>query len=374
MPTRTPSSQTKSKAGTNAVDPRLSDVAIKSEPRTTPPPLMLNPFMFHQPYVSRMQLWSSASPNSFGNASTEYDWPNDSDLYGASSLYATTANSSANTSAVIDDNEEQGNVECTRLKGVYWPGMDLFDSATPEMKRKRNQKKDISVVEQLELNSKEVEPTELIFTPLGSFKRQRRISGSTFDESSPIKEELSPQPRRFVRPALMELDPNKQNHSRIGFCELRARSAFRNTEDEQTEQKTLHSDIFSSRKPCPFEIFQDQAVTYAQPASFNYLASEFRYPQPPDFNTVKKQAKQPYAPRWEFEEKENYGAIAYQYANYLPHNVSRNTQMPIHGASSLNQDAAPGFFANPFPTFSTYQPMEPDIDDQETITAPPSEI
>ncbi|KAI9885648.1 MAG: hypothetical protein M1823_002569 [Watsoniomyces obsoletus] len=63
----------------------------------------------------------------------------------------------------------------TQLKGVYWPGMDIFDSAPPEMKRRRNQKKDGSVLAQMELNSTLVEPTELIFMADGEFKKERRI-------------------------------------------------------------------------------------------------------------------------------------------------------------------------------------------------------
>jgi len=100
--------------------------------------------------------------------------------------------------------------EGTKLKGVFWPGMDIFDSATPEMKRKRNQKKDGSVLEQMMINSAEVEPTELIFTPEGKLKKQRRITGMV-ESSSPIKEE-SPKPRRRRsnprKPILAEISGN----------------------------------------------------------------------------------------------------------------------------------------------------------------------
>lgn len=57
--------------------------------------------------------------------------------------------------------------------------MDLFDSATAEMKRKRNQKKDGSVLEQMKINSAGVEPTEWIFNAAGELERTRYI----FDES-----------------------------------------------------------------------------------------------------------------------------------------------------------------------------------------------
>lgn len=102
--------------------------------------------------------------------------------------------------------------EGTKLKGVFWPGMDIFDSATPAMKRKRNQKKDGSVLEQMMINSAEVEPTELIFTPEGKLKKQRLITGMV-ESSSPIKEE-SPKPKRRrsnpKKPALAEINNNYQ--------------------------------------------------------------------------------------------------------------------------------------------------------------------
>lgn len=52
----------------------------------------------------------------------------------------------------------------SKLKGVFWPGMDIFDSATPEQKRKRNQRKDVSVVKYMEEFAACVEPTEYIWS------------------------------------------------------------------------------------------------------------------------------------------------------------------------------------------------------------------
>lgn len=83
--------------------------------------------------------------------------------------------------------------ECTKLKGICWPGMDIFDSASPDARRKRNQKKDGSILEQMKANSAVVEPTELIFYSGGELKKRRYITGQV--ESSPMKEE-SPKPKR----------------------------------------------------------------------------------------------------------------------------------------------------------------------------------
>ena len=90
------------------------------------------------------------------------------------------------------DDENQDSMDekisdATRLKGIYWPGMDLFDSASPTAKRKRNQKKDGSILEQMRTNSAIVEPTELIFWAGGDLKMKRQITGQV--ESSPFKEE-----------------------------------------------------------------------------------------------------------------------------------------------------------------------------------------
>ena len=79
------------------------------------------------------------------------------------------------------------------LKGICWPGMDIFDSASPEAQRQRNQKKDDSILRRMELNSVVVEPLEQIFWPEGTLKKERIITGMV--ESSPLKEE-SPKPRR----------------------------------------------------------------------------------------------------------------------------------------------------------------------------------
>jgi hypothetical protein len=58
--------------------------------------------------------------------------------------------------------------------------MHLFDSATAEMKRMRNQKKDGTALEKMKIRSTEIEPTEWIFNPNGDFRRARDI----FDEST----------------------------------------------------------------------------------------------------------------------------------------------------------------------------------------------
>ncbi|KAE8404102.1 terpenoid cyclases/protein prenyltransferase alpha-alpha toroid [Aspergillus pseudonomiae] len=101
--------------------------------------------------------------------------------------------------------------EIARLKGVLWPGMDIFDSATAQMRRKRNQKKDESALRMMEKTSMGVEPTELIFSPTGILRKQRVISGNV-EDSSPLKGE-TPIPRRRstrLKRALSQTDANIQ--------------------------------------------------------------------------------------------------------------------------------------------------------------------
>jgi hypothetical protein len=76
-------------------------------------------------------------------------------------------------------------VDNSKLKGILWPGMSIFDSATPMARRRRNQKKDGSILEQLENNSLDVVPTEQVWTPGGSLKRSKDISGLPSSSSPP---------------------------------------------------------------------------------------------------------------------------------------------------------------------------------------------
>ncbi|EEH04408.1 conserved hypothetical protein [Histoplasma capsulatum G186AR] len=98
-----------------------------------------------------------------------------------------------------DDGESPtGQEEATRLKGILWPGMDIFDSATEQMRKKRNQKKDVSILKRMEKTSENIEATELVFSPGGTLRRERPISGEV-DDTSPLTGE-SPIPKRIPRP------------------------------------------------------------------------------------------------------------------------------------------------------------------------------
>ena len=65
--------------------------------------------------------------------------------------------------------------------------MDLFDSATPEMKRMRNQRKDSNVLAGMRATSSNVEPAEISYHANGEFRGSRDIFGSLSPVGSPVR-------------------------------------------------------------------------------------------------------------------------------------------------------------------------------------------
>ncbi|KAL8828797.1 MAG: hypothetical protein Q9191_002384 [Dirinaria sp. TL-2023a] len=98
--------------------------------------------------------------------------------------------SSIEQSPVMSDT---GSTHFLKLKGPQYPGMALFDSASPKSQRLRNQKKEHSLLAQMEYNAMMVEPVEQIYFPEWTLKKARPITGNV--ESSPIPE-ITPKPKR----------------------------------------------------------------------------------------------------------------------------------------------------------------------------------
>jgi hypothetical protein len=364
----------------NLVDPRLSEQQIiKTEPQDSPTPSARSgPVLRHRTFAPHMQYWateSRASSRSYTNpdyeTSSEYSDPSERRRY----RYAP-----ADSCAVEDDPAEavedpMAVSESTKLKGVYWPGMDLFDSATLEMRRKRNQKKDVSVVAQLELNSQEVEAMELIFTPQGSFKRQRRISNSENDDEDEVDIKMeSPQPARR-RPALARMDVNTRRSRQNNRPALPFRSRPQYEDRGRSIFDHGHTERASKRTRAGFSVYQDDdddEISFSQPASMAYLTSGFTHqlsPSPvPAFASYKTLDDS-----FQYDNKENilpsftqqtYGNYhSYQGAGYHQHNY----------AYGLSQEQR-GFQYNDhlYNASHMYQQQHQDDDDQRTITAPPS--
>jgi hypothetical protein len=364
----------------NLVDPRLSEQqTIKAEPLDSPtPPARPGPVLRHRTFAPHIQYWateSRASSRSCTNpdyeTSSEYSDPSERRRY----RYAP-----ADSCAIEDDPVEavedtMAVSESTKLKGVYWPGMDIFDSATPEMRRKRNQKKDISVVAQLELNSQEVEAMELIFTPQGSFKRQRRISNSEYDDEDEVEIKMeSPRPAR-LRPALARMDVNTRHSRQNNRHTLPFRSRTQYEDRGRSIFDRSHNERAPKRTRAGFSVYHDDEedeITFTQPASMTYLTSGFTHqpsPSPvPAFASYKTLNED-----FQYENKENilpsftqqtYGNYhSYQGAGYHQHNY----------AYGLGHEQR-GFQYNDhlYNTSHMYQQQHQDDDDQRTITAPPS--
>ncbi|KAL2167525.1 hypothetical protein VTG60DRAFT_1148 [Thermothelomyces hinnuleus] len=75
--------------------------------------------------------------------------------------------------------------DTSKLKGVKYPGMGLFDSADEAQKRMRNQRKDDSVLKQMEETSSGIVPNEFVWGEDGQFQRIRDIYASPSIEGSP---------------------------------------------------------------------------------------------------------------------------------------------------------------------------------------------
>jgi hypothetical protein len=184
--------------------------------------------------------------------------------------------------------------DVAKLKGLIWPGMAMFDSATPEMRRKRNQKKDYSVIEQLMATSEEVEPEEMVFDSEGRLRRQRVITGNppdVDDDESLLSGEIEPSPEppkkrvaRRNRTALVERDRNtgRVARKRTGGSQ---HTAFGRSSGPYFDGAAGDEDLTYGRsrprKRAGISIHRDNSgpdITFAQPSPFNVLTTGFRNP------------------------------------------------------------------------------------------------
>ena len=95
----------------------------------------------------------------------------------------------------------------SKLKGIVWPGMRLFDAASPEGVRMRNQRKKFEISGALERSSQQTQPTEVIYYA-GTWvvKEGRTIDGEVH---SPPPEGFPPPAKRPRRRALAEKCANE---------------------------------------------------------------------------------------------------------------------------------------------------------------------
>lgn len=247
--------------------------------------------------------------------------------------------------------------DIARLKGDIWPGMDIFDSATLEMRRKRNQKKATSVIIQLQATSEMVTPTELIFDNLGQFKKERVISGEPNEGDSPLRGETTPEPddppakkratRRRPRAALAEKDANGgrklRSSGRAGSHHpsfSNSRPQYVDSSDDLDEDDVL---TYGHNRPAQrrsgLSIHRDNTgpdITFDRPSRMSYLTSSF--PGPYGNAQVDGRNAQP-----------GYGRVTSQlnddgYHSQPPHQAYRSQPPPAtaatFGASEAHQQSA----------------------------------
>lgn len=199
-------------------------------------------------------------------------------------------------------------IQSPKLKGIQYPGMDMFDSASLEAQRKRNQKKTTSIIEQMEQSSASVEPLERIYWPEGGLKKQRIITGMV--ESSPIKDDSPVTKRRRSaggRVVLGSLSTNKPRDSKrpkarkqpnrianscdadLGDLSKRALAMLEFPSIEQGETNTMFETLEGADVPWrhhaedrghtfshEFVIFNDDLEEYStQPHDYEPMASEY---------------------------------------------------------------------------------------------------
>ena len=293
-----------------ALDPRLHCPQIKTEPAMVPrfplQPMDPNSRRTMIPYCFDQELYyGKQAVYGLNHHDRRFVTPTAEDQYlepprrsayahtraGSTLIEPITINSGSpvktpQSESVVDDLPEYRN-DTSKLKGVLWPGMSLFDSATPTARRKRNQKKDASIIQQLEANSLDVEPTEMVWTPSGNLKKQKRISGMV-DSSSP----MAPTPVKRPRLALAEIGIRQPY---FDAPPLGRDSA--SWMDDRAESTLLYSPLARhsrTRKGKGLEIWRDEEagvtdvkhdVLFSRPSALKYLTQGVELLSAPHHNT-----------------------------------------------------------------------------------------
>lgn len=138
-------------------------------------------------------------------------------------MYSTSSPTKAGNE--LGELQDDNGGDNSKLKGIVWEGMGLFDSATTEMRRMRNQKKDGSILAQMKITSKEVIPNEIVYNNLGEVQRVKDIY-ETSPENSPVSSLLffyryllTPDRSLPVRPLRIQL-PRSNRYAAHGSQEL----------------------------------------------------------------------------------------------------------------------------------------------------------
>ena len=303
----------------STLDPQLDRIVIKQEPKsrsTTPTvPFALDPATASRAFEPPMQAWSpfvdspltqetSAFDSLYNTPTTdsfEEEMPTKKQAKGRKKV-RNLSGSQPSVDMVDGEVEYDPIDDKLTLKGVIWPGMDLFDSATVEMKRKRNQKKDHSVLENLMANSQVIEPTESIFDGEGfELRRERYVTGNPNEDDglSPLPGEqspgsdstASPKPKKKRAPRKPRA-PLAKKEANTGRITSRRRAEPHHPPFGNTTRRAPYFDggadeedeLTYGRQRAPrrgLSIHRDNSgpeITFAQPTSMDVLTSRFPNP------------------------------------------------------------------------------------------------
>ncbi|KAK3950380.1 hypothetical protein QBC32DRAFT_372009 [Pseudoneurospora amorphoporcata] len=143
----------------------------------------LDPPDFQTPDMKRSRSDFSApdTPDNMQAFAGKYDrWPSET---------ATSDSILPSSEVTSEITEFDDDDESSKLKGIRYPGMGLFDSANEQQKRKRNQRKDESVLKLMEEASTTIEQKEVIYNEDWTLQRERDVYASpSIYEGSPDRE------------------------------------------------------------------------------------------------------------------------------------------------------------------------------------------
>ncbi|KXS94719.1 hypothetical protein AC578_3849 [Pseudocercospora eumusae] len=198
-----------------------------------------------------------------------------------------------------EDVEEENNANIAP-KGIQWPGMLQFDSATPEQKRRRNQKKHASVLIGLQRASERIAPVEMVFDKDGALRKERDVNLPLSDddlisgESAPEDDGASKRPRKkksaTTRAALRNKDANSgritRGRANAGYGRTFNDPYYGGFGDADNDDITYRARAprIKQEKRSGISIHRDNTgpeITFDQPANMNFLTSGFLTTRPP---------------------------------------------------------------------------------------------
>ncbi|KAK4939371.1 hypothetical protein LTR10_020358 [Elasticomyces elasticus] len=211
--------------------------------------------------------------------------------------------------------------EHTKLKGTIWPGMDLFDAATEEMRKKRNQRKDGSVVRRMERLSALVEPTEVVYSPGGNIRKARHIddledTSSLIDGETPLPKPkhvpsrkrqpfaiLDANAPRLVKRRIKGKSPKKRAEQPFGpgipslpylpssstGDSFALGSRFPALEDEYVDFKPTVNNGSARKRSSHFTIFEDGSPGYGPTTPLDHRRNPFQTGPQAHTNTSRQQ-------------------------------------------------------------------------------------